>query len=166
MYTNDSHAYYDLNSHFYVIRPEYIRDEYSIELISALDSSGSINGRRTAEAFLRRASRTLYNYIYSKHPGEVEYWTWRLVNKPEYRQTILEALGELVYSWLLSNNDLTIQNGVSIDAGKLFERIDAVKNQVPLAVEQLLYNSGITVRARTDFDSEYSDDKINKGVSW
>jgi hypothetical protein len=166
MYTNDAHAYYDLTSHFYVIRPEYIRDEYSIELISALDSSGSINARKTAEAFLRRASRTLYNFIYANHPGEVEYWTWRLVNKPEYRQVIMEALGELVYSWLLSNNDLTIQNGVSIDAGKLFERIDAVKNQVPLAVENLLYNAGITVRARTSFDSEYAADKVNKGVTW
>jgi hypothetical protein len=166
MYTNDSHAYYDLVSHFYVLRPEYIRDEYSIELISALDSSGSINARKTAEAFLRRASRTLYNYIYSKHPGEVEYWTWRLVNKEEYRQIILEALGELVYSWLTNNNDMTIQNGISIDTGKLFERIDQIKNQVPLSVEQLLYNAGITVRARTDFDADYANDKVNKGETW
>jgi hypothetical protein len=165
-FTNDNWAYYDLNSHRYVLKPEYIRDNYSIELTSALDLTGSINARAAVENLLKRASRVMYNYIYSHHPGQVEYMTYRLAKHPEYRKQLLEAMGELVYSWIINNNDLSIQNGVSIDLGKLYERLDAIKNQVPVIVEEILYNSDITTRARWEYDSSYAEDKVLKGITW
>jgi len=165
-FTNDNHMFYDLERHRYVIKPEAVRDEYSIELISALDTSGSINSRKTVEALLKRASTTIYNYIYTKHPGEVEYWTYRLVKHPEYRLPLQDAMAELVYYWLMSNNDLTIQSGISIDTGKLFEKIDSLRNQVPISVENILYNADITTRIRTPYDQDYVNDKPLKGVSW
>jgi hypothetical protein len=165
-FTNDFHMNYDLERHRYVLKPEAIRDLYAIELISALDTSGSISARKTVEAMLNRASSTVYNFIYSKHPNEVEYWTYRLVKHSEYRRVIEDAMAELVYYWLTNNNDLSIQSGISINAGKLFERIDALRNTVPVSVEQMLYNSGITVRARTPYDADYVADKATKGTNW
>ena len=137
-YTNTNWSYYDLNKHRYVLKPEYIRDNYSIELMDALDTTGSINARKAVEGLLKRASSVLYNYILSHHPGQVEYMIYRLVKHSEYRTTIEEAMGELVFSWLINNNDLTIQNGISIDAGKLYERIDAMKNAVPVSVDYVI----------------------------
>jgi hypothetical protein len=165
-YTNDSWSYYDLNAHRYVLKSEYIRDNYSIELISALDTTGAINAQAAVNNFLKRASRVLYNYIFNYHPGQVEYVRYRLVKHPEYRQVILEAMGELIYSWLINNNDLAIQNGISIDTGKLYERLDAMQNQVPVIVEEMLYNQGITLRARWNQDNEYENDKILKNIEW
>jgi hypothetical protein len=157
---------YDLERHRYILKPEAVRDLYAIELIQALDTSGSISARKTVEALLNRASSTIYNFIYTKHPNEVEYWTYRLVKHPEYRTVIKDAMAELVYYWLTNNNDLSIQSGISIDAGKLFDRIDSLRNTVPVSVEQMLYNAGITFRARTPYDGEYVADKANKGVTW
>jgi hypothetical protein len=165
-FTNDNWAYYDLNAHRYILKPEQIRDNYSIELIQVLDATGAINAQAVVNSFLKRASRVLYNYIYSHHPGNVEYITYRLAKHPEHRPVILEAMGELVYSWILNNNDLTIQNGIAIDTGKLYERLDAIKNQVPVSVEEILYNAGITLRARWNYDSQYQLDKPLKGVDW
>jgi hypothetical protein len=165
-YTNDNWSYYDLNTHRYVLKPEYIRDNYGIELISALDTTGAINAVSVVNNFLKRASRVLYSYIFNQHSGQVEYMRYRLVKHPEYRHILLEAMGELVYSWLINNNDLSIQNGISIDTGKLYERLDAAQNQVPIVVQEILYNEGITWRARWTFDKEYEDDKIYKGIDW
>jgi len=165
-FTNDSWAYYDLNAHRYVLKPEYIRDNYSLELIDALDLTGSINSQVAIQNLLKRASRVIYNYIYSHHPGNVEYTTYRLVKNPEYRKLILEAMGELVYSWLINNNDLSIQNGISVDLGKLYERIDAIKNQVPVVVEEILYNADITTRAKWPYDEQYQEDKSLKSIEW
>lgn len=165
-FTNDTAAYYDLNAHRYVLKPEYIRDNYSVELINSLDFTGSISAQAAIQNFLKRASRTVYQYIYSHHPGNVEYITYRLAKHPEYRATLLEAMGELIYSWLINNNDLTIQNGIAIDTGKLFERLDAARNQVPLSVEQMLYNADITSRVRWPYDEDYEADKATKNVDW
>jgi hypothetical protein len=165
-YTNDSWSYYDLHAHRYILKPEYIRDNYSLELVQVLDSTGAINSQAVVNSFLKRASRVMYNYIYSKHPGSVEYISYRLVKHPQYRAVLLEAMGELVYSWIINNNDLTIQNGISIDTGKLYERLDAAKNQVPLSVENILYNAEITMRARWPYDSQYEIDKPKKSIDW
>jgi hypothetical protein len=165
-YTNDSWSYYDLTAHRYVLKSEYIRDNYAIELIQALDTTGSINADAVVRNFLKRASRVLYNYIFMHHPGQVEYMRYKLVKQPEYKQIILEAMGELVYSWLINNNDLAIQNGISIDTGKLYDRLDAMKNQVPVSVEEILYNEGITTRARWNYDNEYEQDKVLKSIEW
>lgn len=165
-YTNDSWAYYDLNAHRYVLKAEYMKDNYSIELISALDTTGAINAQAAVNNFLKRASRVLYSYIFQYHPAQTEYMTYKLAKDSHYRLIILEAMGELVYSWLINNNDLAIQNGVGIDAGKLYERIDARQNTVPVSVENILYNSGITWRARWTEDIEYEEDKLEKGITW
>ena len=124
--------------HMYVLKPEYMRDNYSIELASVLDTTGSINGKQAVLGFIKRASQVLYNYIYKHHPTQKEYIEYRLVRYPEYRDSLMEALGELIYSWLINNNDLSIQNGISIDLGKLYDRIDAQINTVPVAVENIL----------------------------
>jgi len=166
-YTNDNWVYYDLNAHRYVLKPEYMRDNYSVDLINSLDLSGSGTTAQSAvQNLLKRASRVIYNYIYSHHPGNVEYTTYRIVKDPKYKNTIVEAMGELVYSWLINNNDLSIQNGISVDLGKLYDRIDSMKNQVPVIVEEILYSGDIITRMKWPFDSEYEADKITKGISW
>ena len=165
-FTTDNWAYYDLKRHMYVLKPEFIRDNYSIELLAALDTTGSHNAKKAVEGFLRRASMVMYNYIYRHHQGQVEYMRYRLARYPEYRFTLLEGLGELVYSWIINNNDLTIQNGVSIELGKLYERLDAIENTVPVSTRDILYNGDITTRYRWTYDQEFEDDKPAKGLSW
>ena len=165
-FTNDNWSYFDIKKHMYVLKPEYMRDNYSIELANVLDTTGSINGKQAVLGFLKRASMVLYNYIYRHHPGQRDYIQYRLVRYPEYRDAIMEALGELIYSWLINNNDLTIQNGISIDMGKLYDRIDAQINAVPVSVQNILYNAGITTRAMWDIDEDYLEDLPAKGLSW
>jgi hypothetical protein len=161
--------YYDLNNHRYVLKPEYFRDQYSIELIDQLDTSGSINARQAVEGLLKRASMMIYNYIYQHNPHQKDYFEYRLVKYSSmYRNGVKEAMGELVYFWLTNNNDLSIQTGINIDLGKIFDRIDINRNVIPQAVELILSRYDIITRAkwRLESDSNYSQDKDDKGIDW
>jgi hypothetical protein len=160
--------YYDLKNHRYVLKPEYIRDTYAIELAAALDTSGSINARKAVEGFLKRASMVLYNYIYQHNPSQKEYVEYRMAKFPDAREKIQEAMGELVYYWLMNNVDLTLHSGINVETGKLYNRADINLNTVPHSVELILSSAKLLSRSRfiIELDQEYIQDKDYYGIDW
>lgn len=169
LFTNDNHMYYDMNTHRYVLKPEYFRDTYSIELIEQIDTSGSINARQAVEGLLKRASSILYNYIYQHNQFQKDYLEYRLVKYgSQYREALKEAMGELVYYWLTNNADLTIQSGVNVEAGKIFTKRDIAQNTIPHSSENILMTAGVLSRAkwRVDNDPNYNEDKPDRGIDW
>ena len=165
-FTNDDDAYYDTKRHIYVLKPEFIRDNYAIELKTELDLEGSTTTKTAIAGFLRRASQTLYKFILTHHPEDPEYMTYRLARYEDYRPIILEALGELVYFQLLSRNDTSIQTGMNMRTGTTYTKAEAFQWEVPLSVQQLLYNNKITLRAKWSYDDEYLNDESVKGIDW
>ena len=89
--------------------------------MDALDTTGSINARKAVEGLLKREPAQFYIITFFLiMEGQVEIYDIQLVKRSEYRTTIEEAMGELVFCWLINNNDLTTTNGISIDAGESY----------------------------------------------
>ena len=142
---NNEYITYDINKHRHTITEEYMRDEYGVELAGVLDSTGDINPATLPQRWLNQVSILLHNYIYryAKNKKVTEY---KLATDDNWIDCLQEAMGQLALSLLLTNNNISLLTGISIQDGKKVDREDIVKNIVPVNVEDILRNGGLLFR--------------------
>jgi len=148
---NDKYITYDLDTHRHTITEEYMRDKFGIELSNELDSTGDINPATLPKRWLNQISILIYNFIYryAKNKYVTEY---KLANEEERIDCLQEAMGQLAFSLLLVNNNISLLTGISIQDGKKVERTDIIQNIVPVNVEDLLRSGGLLYRGSFNFD--------------
>lgn len=147
---NDKYITYDLSTHRHTITEEYMRDKFGVELAKELDSTGDINAVTLPQRWLNQVSILIYNYIYryAKNKNITEY---KLASEKEWIDCLQEAMGQLAFSLLLVNNNISLITGIGLD-GKKVDRIDIIQNVVPVNVEDLLRNGGLLFRGSYYFD--------------
>ena len=135
-YTDSGNMIYDLNKHRYILTPDAIQEVYGINLADALDSDSDISPETLPDRFLERASKILYNYMYSwaEDKSATEYF----LSLPRNREAIEEAQLEYVYSLLMNNTDPSI-----FFTGNALHAIE-----VPPNVQTILLNNGLIFRGR------------------
>ena len=105
-YTQTEDMQYNLFKHRYILTVDGFARKYGIQLSDVLNTEGDIDPDTLPERFLDRVSMYVYQYIYiwSQNKDEKEY----IISLQKYRQPIEDAMGELAYSWLLSNTDPSV----------------------------------------------------------
>ena len=154
---NNEYITYDIDKHRHTITEEYMRDEYGIELSGVLDGTGDINPATLPQRWLNQVSIIIHNYIYryAKNKKVTEY---KLATDDEWIDCLQEAMGQLALSLLLTNNNISLLTGISIQDGKKVDREDIIKNIVPVNVEDILRNGGLLFRGHfTGFDYSLLD---------
>jgi len=136
MYINDEYMIYDLNKHRYILTPEALEKDYSINLAQTLDTDDSSDPERVPELFLDRCSKIIYTYIYSwaSERDKTEY----IIANEKYRETIKDAMEEYVYSLLLNNKEPNL----------LFSGKTIADLELPPSVQNILRTSGILFRGK------------------
>lgn len=134
--SSDDLMFYDLNSHRYVLTPEYMAERYGIQLNDVLDSSSDISPETLPERFLDRVSNEVYAacYQWSSNPNETRY----ALSLPRYRDCIQNAMGEYAYTMLLSNRD----------PNAFFQNSIQRSISLPPSVRAILLNGGALYRGR------------------
>ena len=142
---NDNYIKYDISTHRHILQPEYMRDKFGVELSGVLDSTGDIHPASLPERWLNQISILLYNYIYryAKNKKVAEY---KLATDDEWIDCLQEAMGQLAFSLLLVNNNISLLTGINIQDGKKVDREDIIQNVVPVNVEDILRNGGLLYR--------------------
>jgi hypothetical protein len=142
---NNEYITYDIKRHRHIITAEYMRDEYGVELAGVLDSTGDINPATLPERWLNQVSIIIHNYIYryAKNKKITEY---KLAMEDDWIDCLQEAMGQLALSLLLTNNNISLLTGISIQDGKKVGRMDIMQNVVPVNVEDILRNGGLLFR--------------------
>lgn len=105
-FTNDDKMFYDIKTHRYILTEEAIADEFNIKLTDILDKDGVVDPERAAEIFLSRVSKQLYRYIFTWCTDKEK--TTYMLSLPEHRESIYEALCELVYTYITTNTDPSV----------------------------------------------------------
>lgn len=151
-YTDSGNMIYDLNKHRYILTPEAIQEVYGINLVDALDSDSDASPETLPDRFLERASKILYNYMYSwaEDKAATEYF----LSLPRNREAIEEVQLEYVYSLLMNNTDPSI-----FFTGNALNAIE-----VPPNVQTILLNNGLIFRGR--FYNLPQDYQKGRGVEY
>lgn len=142
---NNKYIYYEKDAHRHILTADYMRDKYSISLDSVIDTTGDIAPETAPKRFLNQVSLTTYGYIYrySKNMKVTEYL---LANNDDYIDCLQEAMGQLAYSMLLQNTNISILTGVNLESGKEVDRATIREDTIPVSVEDILRRGGLLYR--------------------
>lgn len=146
-YINDNKMEYNLSKHRYALTETAMEEDYGISL-SCLDSDGDISPETLPRRYLDRVSLILYTYIYSWciDRDDTEY----VLSLPENRETILNAMEELCYSFLMNNTDPNLNF-----TGDTLKSIE-----VNPAVQTILMDGGVLFRGKyIGLPQHYKDTK-------
>lgn len=149
---DDEHMFYDYTQHRYILTPEYIADKYGIQLNDILDASSDISPETLPERFLDRVSMEIYNacYQWSSDPRKTEY----VLSFSDYRDCLMNAMGEYAYTLLLSNRDPSV----------FFQNSLQRSISLPPSVRAILLNGKALFRGTyTNIPQDYQD---RKGIDY
>lgn len=136
-YINDSNMTYDLNAHRYTLTFE------GFETLSGekLEADHGLT-REDAGRLLNRTTQIVYGYIYTwaRNKERTEYE----ISLPKYRDTIKEALVEMMMGLLANKTDKTLYFG-NLKPG----------NTVTPGVKQILRNGGLLFRGEWEYIPGY-----------
>ena len=128
---DDEYMTYDYRLHKYVLTEKAVMDELGENLDVVLVNSDPV----TRNAFLRKVSRSVYDYILSasQSPDYIEYI---LAKDGSLRQTVQDMLVSQA-EYALTNSLLGSYSGINLAKGQYVE-LDKMRNgrQVSLEVEQ------------------------------
>ena len=149
-FKDDNHMTYDINAHKYILSV----DGYEELSGEALTADHGLTFEQ-ANRMLRRVSNIVYQFIYSwaKSPSRTEYE----ISLPQYRDTIKEALVEMMTGLLANKTDVSLF--FSGETSQKFRSTDIVTPGVKL----ILMNGGILTRAELPYIQDF--DK-NRGVDY
>lgn len=155
IYKEDKEFKYDTRFHRYYLTPEYMVSVYGVDLNTLSAIKEDVNPNTAAQRFLKRLSMVLYQYIY-EYADNKELTEYLLAGgKPEWREPLMEALGEFAYAVYLSGNDYSLEYGLSLDSGKELDRKDLAIQMVPGGVKNILEVNDILWRGkRTGYNIE------------
>lgn len=148
-FINDDYAIYDLKKHRYLVTPYAVEETLGISLGEVLNPEGDINPATLPERFIDFASLTLYTYIYSfnKDKDATEYY----ISLPRFREGIIDAQIQLIYSFLLNNKPLGVYYSESPE-----ELVQGLPKQI-------LINYGLLNRSSLILNNGY---KNTRGVDY
>lgn len=138
---------YDKDIHGYILDKNYFTIRTAMTLEDILDDDNSSGIDAVVEAYLKRASVILYDYIYS-FSKDIEYTQYRLCHEEMLVNTIREALIEQVNYWVLNGLDSNILNPIlNIDVTRsapvlTTEQLEAAA--IPLSVRRKIKNAKLT----------------------
>ncbi len=137
----DNHLIYDYENHMYNITPEYMLDEYGINLNDVLEDSGMISPADLPKMWLKRVSNLVYNRIYLS--GNMYGKEYVLAKDGNFRRLIKFWLGEQAL-YMLNSGDIGMQSGISFERGTSNElyQIRGDRMYSPLMIQSML-NTGI-----------------------
>lgn len=142
---NNKYIYYEKDAHRHILSADYMRDKYSITLDSVLDTTGDIAPETAPQRFLNQVSLTIHGYIY-RHSKNMKVTEYLLANNDDYIDCLQEAMGQLAYSMLLQNTNISILTGVNLESGKEVDRAVIREETVPVNVEDILRRGGLLYR--------------------
>ena len=152
IYTEDKFLKYDILNHRYYITHEYFQNCYGKDLSTMSSFREDLNPPTAVERYLKRLSMILYNYIY-EYSSNPEITQYLLASKPEWRDAIREALGEIAFAFSQTANDFSLVNGLTLDSGKELEYKDIMIQMFPPSVKHILEVNGMLWRGKyTGYD--------------
>ena len=113
---------YDYITHRYVLTERGVFNELGVNLDAILNASGDANPSALATRILKRASETVYLWLY-KDSWNAQWLEYVLATLPSLRATVKEMLqSQLLY--MLANGDLGLYSGVNIAKGQAMNIAD------------------------------------------
>lgn len=136
---SDEDMEYDKNSHMYILTPYYcvntllFPDDLGLKMYDMQKKSSAV------KAYLKRVSRTLYNFIY-QHTMQTPIVEWEIAKLPQIREPFKEALSEQLL-YMRNNGDLQMYSGVDYKRGTMLD-VPNYKAISPVAI-QILNSCGL-----------------------
>lgn len=147
---DDQYMYYDLANHKYYLTV----DGYEQLSGEALMADHGLDYQQ-ADRMLKRVTMIIYNYIYTwaRDRDRTEYE----ISLPKYRDSIRDALVEMMTALLANKTDMTLF--FSPNGTQRFKFSDTITP----GVKQILMNGGLLSRAKLYFIEDYQK---GKGVDY
>ena len=149
---------YDLVRHFYVLQPEYLKNEYGWDFVA---KEGSLT---KAHNKLVEISRMIYNTIYNCKMKNKRFWEHFLATVSDVRPTIQTALEEQArYEWESNVTALDKQIGINFVNGIKTDLIDLRgQRRIALEAENALrfYANGVLLNVAKE-NLIYSDSEFD-----
>lgn len=140
-YFDDQYMYYDINQHKYFLTV----DGYEQLSGEAISTEHGLDYQQ-ADRMLKRVTQIVYNFIYTwaKDKDRTEYE----ISLPQYRDTIRDALVEMMTGILANKTDITL-----FFTNRTFKFTDTVTP----AVKTILKNGGVLTRAKLYYIEDYKE---------
>ena len=127
--TNTNAMKYDLQRHFYVLEPEYLKSEYGLDFVERYGSLTKAHNK------LVEVSRMVYNTIYNCKLKNKRFWEHFLATVADVRPTIQTALEEQArYEYESNVTALDKQIGINFVNG-IKADINDLRGQRRIALE-------------------------------
>ena len=157
---SDVEMVYDYKRHIYVLTPEYINQEFGINLAEVLEFTDMTNPADAPIIWLRRVSKYVYEKIYSTS-SDRNLKEFCLAKDGYWRRFIKDWLGEMAL-YMLNNGDVGLQAGVNFNtntSNKLYEnRGDRL---YPPLMLQSMWSSGVLYLGNTRYFGTFSYEEDN-----